>query len=291
MYIKIALIAYVLDTLFGEFKFIRHPVIFMGDFIKWFEKYFYKDSRFRGFLLIVSTTFLFGVIAYVVGLFVPFWIEGILSCMFLAHHMLRESVKDVLFDINPKKSLSYLVSRDTENLSKSDINKALIETYAENLSDGVIAPLFYLLLFGLVGIVVYKSVNTLDSMVGYKTKKYIHFGYASAKCDDFLNFIPSRLTALLLMVAKNRYPIHKTMIYAKGHSSPNAGYPISAIALLYDISLGGVTSYHGVMVDKPYFGDGVKTISQKKVLEVLKISFIIDFIVIVLLVFAFFLNL
>ncbi len=286
MYIKIALIAYVLDTAFGEFKFIRHPVIFIGDFISWFEKYFYQDSRLRGFLLLFGTVFIFGFISYIVHLYVSFWIEGIFSSMFLAHHMLQQSVKEVLADTNPNKSLSYLVSRDTQNLSKSDINKALIETYAENLSDGVIAPLFYLIFFGLVGIVVYKSVNTLDSMVGYKTKRYNNFGFASAKCDDILNFIPARITAFLLMVVKRRFPIKMTRTYAKGHSSPNAGYPISAMALLYEISLGGPTPYHGVMVDKPFFGNGVKNISKEKVEEVLKIAYRIDTLVIILLLSA-----
>ena len=283
MYIEVALIAYVLDVLFGEFGFIRHPVIVMGDYISWFEKHFYADDRYRGAWLFVSSVVIFGSLAFILSLFLPMFLQGIVASMFLAHRMLHDSVKAVLTDPKPKKALSYLVSRDTQNLSKSDINKSLIETYAENLSDGVIAPLLYLLFFGLVGIVIYKTINTLDSMVGYKTHKYKHFGYVSAKADDVANFIPARLSALLIMLLGKCYCFKRMRTFAKGHASPNAGYPISAMAVVKRVSLGGPTSYHGEMVNKPYFGDGRKQIGVSDVRDVLDMAYKVDVVVIFIL--------
>jgi len=164
VYAEITLIAYIIDRIFGEFSFIKHPVIFMGDFIKWFEKHFYHDSIFRGELLTFSLLLLIFAICYPISIMITHpLLLGLLASMGIASKMLYESVKDIM--INPE-NIKYLVSRDTENLSPSDINKAAIETYAENLSDGVIAPLFYLLLFGIIGLFLYKGINTLDSMVG-----------------------------------------------------------------------------------------------------------------------------
>jgi adenosylcobinamide-phosphate synthase len=194
--------------------------------------------------------------------------------------MLYDSVKEAIGD---KIALSYLVSRDTKELNDSEINKALIETYAENLSDGVIAPLFYLLLFGFEGIVVYKAINTLDSMVGYKTKHYKNFGYFSAKLDDIANWIPSRLTAVLIMFIGKNFNFKKLINFASLHQSPNAGYPISAIAMTYGLTLGGDTSYHGYMVKKPYFGDGKKEILKEDVLTVLRIKKSVDIIILLIL--------
>ncbi len=290
MYFELAFVAYVLDLLFGEFGFIRHPVTIFGDYINAYERYFFSDSKVSGFFLLFSCVLLFGALAYQIALFSPFWIESILSSMFLAHHMLYNSVKDVLFAEDKREALSYLVSRDTKDLNQSDINKALIETYSENLSDGVIAPLFYLLLFGFTGIVVYKVVNTLDSMVGYKTKRYENFGYFSAKADDFLNFIPARFTALLIMILNGRFDFSKLCFFAEKHSSPNAGYPITATAIVFDLSLGGDTPYHGRMVKKAYFGDGKKLITKDDLLKSLSVKKPVDIFVLISLAFAIFLK-
>ncbi len=265
---------------FGEFEWLKHPVIFMGDFISFFEKHFYRDSKIVGAVLTLSLVFISWFVASVLSsLFHPL-ILAIFASMFIAHNMLYTSVKDAIGD---REKLSYLVSRDTKNLSNSDINKALIETYAENLSDGVIAPLFYLLLFGFEGIVVYKVINTLDSMVGYKTNRYKNFGFFSAKLDDLANLIPSRLTAMLIMFLRKNYNFKKLKTFATGHKSPNAGYPISAMALSFDLALGGDTSYHGKMLKKPYFGDGKRDILKEDVLKVLGIKKSVDIIIITVL--------
>lgn len=286
MYPKIAFVAYIIDMFLGEFKFIIHPIVIMGKYISWYEKKFYKDSKLSGFCLAISLITISLIISILLQIFLPIILIAIISSMFLAHNMLYSSVKEALQAKNKNELLAYLVSRDTKNLSNSDANKALIETYAENLSDGVIAPLFYLLLFGLPGIVTYKAINTLDSMVGYKTDRYKNFGYFSAKLDDVANLIPSRITAILILLIKRIFCFKTLFKQAKGHQSPNAGYPITAIALSYNLKLGGPTSYHGKIVNKPYFGVGKKIILDSDVLKVLSIKEQIDVILILFLFFA-----
>jgi adenosylcobinamide-phosphate synthase len=169
-----------------------------------------------------------------------------------------------------------LVSRDTADLSESGVNKAAIETYAENLSDGVIAPLFYLLLFGLPGIILYKAVNTLDSMVGYRTERYEKFGKPSARLDDLLNYIPSRLTALLIMFLSGTKPLPGFYENGRLHESPNAGHPITAMALALNLTLGGDTRYFGEMKKKAAFGSGREAITEEDVRSALAIRKEID---------------
>jgi len=290
---SIALLAYIIDRLFSEFNFIRHPIEIFGDFITWFEKFFYKDSILRGVILILSSIFIFGSLALlvetVVSTFNPF-IEvvtlGFFSSMFLAHSMLYQSVQNVADSNEPQREVAMIVSRDTKELTKSESYKAAIESYAENLSDGVIAPLFFLLLFGFSGIVVYKVINTLDSMVGYKTERYINFGKVCAITDDVVNFIPSRISAFLIALLFSSRRSFAYATYAKGHESPNAGYPISAMALSLGVSLGGPTSYFGKIKEKPYFGDGRKEIKKDDVFRALAFRNRIDVFIIILLGFG-----
>ena len=187
--------------------------------------------------------------------------------------MLYDAVKDIIS--NPK-NIKYLVSRDTNELSTSDINKAAVETYAENLSDGVIAPLFYLLLFGLEGAFVYKAINTLDSMVGYRNARYEKFGKVSALLDDVANYIPSRITALLIALLFFSKEALGFYAYGKKHDSPNAGHPISAMALAIGVKLGGDTSYFGEVKKKAIFGSGKKEIAHADILKALSFSWRFD---------------
>jgi adenosylcobinamide-phosphate synthase len=159
-----------------------------------------------------------------------------------------------------RRSLSYIVGRDTDNLEESEIWRALIETVAENTSDGIIAPLFWLTLTGPVGGMAYKAVSTLDSMVGYKSERYLQFGWASARMDDLLNFIPARLTALLMILvaplaglsAKNALTV--VLRDRLKHPSPNSGHPEAAAAGALGIRLGGPASYKGLPSWKEYIG-------------------------------------
>jgi adenosylcobinamide-phosphate synthase len=186
---ELAALAYLVDIIFGEFP-CKHPVVWMGEFISGFEKRFYRDRILSGALLVISLlvlTLLISVtLVYLSGL-LPAWLSLLVLAVFastgLAMNMLHTSVAGLLTAEQPK-ALRFLVSRDTEVMTETDVYKAALETWAENLSDGVIAPLFYLLLFGLPGIAAYKAINTMDSMIAYKTGRYFYFGKTAAIVDD-----------------------------------------------------------------------------------------------------------
>lgn len=291
MFYEVALIAYIIDMVFSEFqklKFLKHPIIFMGDYISWFERKFYKDSIFRGFLLTLSLVFIVFCIVYLISFINNIFIQGLIASFTLSSKMLFDAVKDVLSseEIETKRyKISMLVSRDTSTLSNSDVNKAAIETYAENLSDGVIAPFFYLLCFGLVGAFVYKAINTLDSMVGYRNAKYEKFGKFSARLDDVANYIPARITALIIaFLFFSKKVFLEFYKYGKKHESFNAGLPISAFALALNVKLGGPTSYFGKIKNKPFFGDGKENIENSDVLKALEFKTRLDIFIIIVLI-------
>lgn len=275
--IIIAFFAYFIDRVFGEFAFFdtknfKHPIVAIGEIITFFEEKFYEDSVLRGAFLVGFVLAITGASAIVVKHFLGEFHEilyiiasSFVASMFIAHKMLYDAVKEVLSSENKKEAIAQLVSRDVENMSESDINKAAIETYAENLSDGVIAPLFYLLLFGLPGIIIFKTINTLDSMVGYKNEKYEKYGTVAAKLDDAANYIPSRITAVLIIFLSNKKNDFAFLEDAPKHESPNAGYPITAMANALDLKLGGPTSYFGKLKEKAYFGNGREEITSDDV--------------------------
>lgn len=284
MYLEVVLLAFFIDRIFGEFNFIKHPVVYMGDFIKWFEKKFYKDSILQGVFLTISLVCVVFTISFSIeSFFNNSLILAIIASAGIASKMLYDSVRSVLFSSNARESISMLVSRDTNDMTLSDVNKASIETYAENLSDGVIAPLFYLAFFGISGLFVYKAVNTLDSMVGYRNERYEKFGKFSAKLDDVLNFIPSRITAILIAVLFfNKKALFDGFKYGKLHESLNAGYPISAMASILGVKLGGNTSYFGKIKQKPYFGQGRENILREDVFRAISFRNRLDILFIIL---------
>lgn len=274
MLLEVSLFAYLFDKYFGEFP-VTHPVVWMGKFIQWFEKHFYQNNVLRGCLLVFSllmiVIILTGSLVFLLT-FLPIWLNILISALFasmgLAMHLLYKSVSDVLRADDPKAALSMLVSRDTENMSSHDIYKGCIETWAENLSDGVIAPLFYLIFFGLIGIAIYKAINTLDSMIGYKTPKYEKFGKIAAKLDDMANYIPSRITGLFIVLMSGHHMRQAwAIMWRDGNklSSPNAGFPIAAMAGALRISLGGNTVYHGKLCQKPVLGDQTVILTEDHV--------------------------
>jgi len=274
------------DKIFGEFSLIRHPVVVMGDYIKWFEKRFYKDDVLRGGILTFTLIFFTSIVVYLFIKLLSGWgqpdlqviVLGIIGSTTIASHMLYESVKDIIK--NPHH-IKYLVSRDTQALTPSDINKAGIETYAENLSDGVIAPLFYMMLFGLEGAFVYKAINTLDSMVGYRNERYEKFGKLSAVLDDVANYIPARITAVLISILMgSKKALLYFHAYGKKHDSPNAGHPISAMALAIGVTLGGDTSYFGKIKKKASFGEGKRLIEPKDISKALSLRWKLDTLII-----------
>lgn len=268
----IIFLAYLIDRIFGEPP-LRHPIILIGALISALEKHLYAPTRFRGFLLCVCV--LIPIACGAFGLsclvsIVPGWLEIILTALlasvFLATKMLHDSVKALIGAPDKRQKLSWLVSRDTDSLSESDLNKAAIETYAENLSDGVIAPLFYLALFGLLGIVLYKTVNTMDSMVGYRNDRYSRFGTCAARLDDILNYIPARITAFLIaLVSFSKTALNTALRDGPKHDSPNAGWPIASMAGALGIRLGGPTPYFGKIKEKPWFGGGRAGINESDI--------------------------
>lgn len=283
----VALLAYIIDKLFGEFRFIKHPIICIGELISYFESRFYKNSVIRGLLLVTFVLLTVTVFSLAITSFFDMFnstlniiLSSLLASMFLAHKMLYDSVKNILTCENKKEAISMLVSRDTEAMNDSDIYKASIETYAENLSDGVIAPLFYLIIFGLPGIMIYKAINTMDSMVGYRNEKYENYGKVAALLDDIANYIPARVTAILIMILNKRKDIFAFYKDGKKHDSVNAGHPITAMAVTLHVKLGGDTSYFGKIKKKPYFGDGKKEIQADDLREALSIKPKVDFVVV-----------
>lgn len=289
----VALLAYLIDRIFGEFP-MKHPVVWMGEYIAWFERRFWRDSVFVGALLAVSLILIVVCLSWLfvwgVG-FLPHIAEvaviAVVSSVFIASNMLYVSVKNALTAEDKRAALSMLVSRDTASLDESDIHKALIETYAENLNDAVIAPLFYLSLLGLPALVAYKAINTLDSMIGYHTDRYERFGKFSARLDDIAGFIPAHITALLIALASlSIKSLRDAFAYGGGHESPNAGYPIAAIAGAVGVRLGGDTVYHGVLKSKPHFGDGEAHITHAHVTAALSLQPRFDILIVVILAFG-----
>ena len=271
------LIAVGLDLVFGDPRFLHHPVVYIGRLINFLE------TGLRGML---NNRFLAGILLCLTVLLVAggvtallLWLSGEIHPLLqsavavyiafttLALRQLHKESREVVAlleegDIgSARRSLSLIVGRDTAHLNEEEILRACIETVAENTSDGVIAPLFYLFLGGPVLAMIYKATNTLDSMVGYRDDRFREMGRASARLDDVLNLIPARLTGLLMVIVSlplglNGWSALKVMLRdARKTSSPNSGFPESATAGALGIQLGGPAIYFGQKVKKPTLGD------------------------------------
>lgn len=295
---ELAALAYLIDLRFGEFR-TTHPVVLMGRFIEGYERRYYRDDILSGALLVVSLLTISLIIALLIVYAcqqLPYWLAlpvlAVIASMGLAMQMLHASVTELLTAKQPRQALRYLVSRDTEAMSDSEVYKAAIETWAENLSDGVIAPLFYLVLFGLPGLAVYKAVNTLDSMIAYKTDRYLHFGRVAAKLDDLANFIPARLTALLIILVSPDKKRALQCLWRDGNKleSPNAGRPIAAMAGVLGVALGGDAMYHGRLKTKPALGDAIVPVTKTTLSKALSMKTPIDFTILGLLAVGFLLS-
>jgi len=212
-----------------------------------------------------------------------FVLEAILASTLLAQKALGDAVRAVAAALRRslpegRAAVSHIVGRDPQALDEPGVARAAIESLAESTSDAVIAPLFWLLLLGLPGIVLYKAVNTADSMIGHKTERHLEFGWASARFDDLLNLIPARLAALLIAGAaffvKGAQPEaawSTALRDAEKHESPNAGWPEAAMAGALGFALGGPRSYDGEVVDLPSFGDGRAALGAEDIDRALKL--------------------
>ena len=182
-----------------------------------------------------------------------------------------------------RAQVARIVGRDTSELSAQEVRTAALETLAENLSDGVIAPLFWLALLGTPGMLAYKMVNTLDSMIGYKTERYKDFGCVAAHIDDVANYIPARLTALLMVLATGRLSLLRFVWrYGSQHASPNSGYPEAALAGILDCRFGGTHDYFGEAVVKPYIGDNPRPLTTADLYISLRVCFLAELLAVAL---------
>jgi adenosylcobinamide-phosphate synthase len=263
------LLGVALDLAIGDPPWLPHPVRAFGWLAGRLERLWRATRlplRFAGLLFWVSAVGVAASLVALTMLYVPwvsvYWIFSLLAIRDLdveAMYVIRALRSGDL--PNARRMLSRIVGRDTENLDEREILRATIETVAENLSDGVIAPLFYLALGGPAAMAAYKAINTLDSMVGHRDQRYREFGWASARFDDLANFIPARLTALLVWICASalRYRVRRSVaiVLRDAHlqPSPNSGYPEAAVAGALGVQLGGINYYRGVESRKPYLGD------------------------------------
>ncbi|MCP4137226.1 MAG: cobalamin biosynthesis protein CobD [bacterium] len=270
---------YVLDLLCGDPHWFPHPVRFIGKLISFLEAVLRNitNERAGGILLPVIVVPL--VYAIALGLSsLSIFIEIVLIYTIFASRSLAVEagkVYSALRDNNldrARENIGFLVSRDTADLDEAGIARAAVETVSENIVDGIIAPLFFLFIGGVPLAMAYKAVNTLDSMVGYKNERYIDFGRASARLDDWCNYIPARATGYFLMpiaaLLCGKSVINTIRITRRdryNHSSPNSGYPEAAAAGALGIRLGGPASYFGTVQEKPYIGDAVKEIEKEDI--------------------------
>lgn len=276
--------ALAVDAMFGEmgplFRLLPHPVVLLGRMIAALDKRLNKpslpepDRRLRGVVLVVLMAALAlgigGAIAFAARAVPHLWpIEVFAAAVLIAQRALFEHVDDVARALQHngleagRYAVSRIVGRDPQSLDAHGVCRAAIESLAENFSDAVVAPVFWYVIGGLPGLLLYKAVNTLDSMVGYRNDKYRAFGWASARLDDVLNLIPARLAGLIIalaaLFAARGNPIRAlgTMLRdARNHKSPNSGWPEAAMAGALGLALGGPRKYPGLVVDEKWIGSG-----------------------------------
>ena len=281
-------LGFLLDLILGDPYCLPHPVRLIGNWIAKGEKMLLPQNKternqkkeFRRGVLLVAFVLVCTILMAASILFLAYWlnpyigiiVEVIMTYQILATKCLKvESMKVYVCLKNndleaARKAVSMIVGRDTQNLSEEGVAKAAVETVAENTSDGVIAPMIYTAIGGPILGFLYKAVNTMDSMVGYKNDKYLYFGRAAAKLDDFVNYIPSRISAYVMIAAaflggkpfsgKNAYYIYRRD--NRNHASPNSAQTESVCAGALGIRLGGDASYFGKIVKKPYIGDSLR---------------------------------
>ncbi len=295
------LMALIVEGSIGEakrlFKVVRHPIKIIGGVIAFFERKLNRESRseadraLRGALVVV---FLCGA-AFAVGWGVSWltlnhvfgWIiefTGIV--MLLAARSLYDHVSNVAKGLRQnvaegRRAVSHIVGRDPDSLNGAGVSRAAIESLAENFGDGLIAPVFWYVLFGFPGLLVYKTVNTMDSMIGYRSPRYRAFGMTAARLDDVLNLIPARLAGLFFVFAAAFVPTAKPggalkimLRDSKYHRSFNAGWPEGAMAGALGLKLAGPRQYPGTTVNDPWIGDGVADATAKDISRALYLYFV-----------------
>lgn len=290
---------FILDGIFADPAWLVHPVVIMGKAITALEKFLRKrlpntpegerlGGRILAMALPVGTLLITGGVCwlfYRISPILGFAIELLWCAQALAAKGLAQESTNVYRELvkgdlpASRRAVSRIVGRDTAELTSEGVTKAAVETVAENASDGVIAPLFYMMLGGAPLALVYKAINTMDSMVGYKNEKYLNFGRAAAKLDDAANYLPSRIAALLWIAsaaltgndAKSAWRIWRRD--RRKHASPNSAQTESACAGALNVQLAGPATYFGKYCDKPTIGDAVRAIEPGDILRANKMMY------------------
>ena len=289
-------IGWVLDLVFGDPQRLPHPVVWFGKLISRCEHQFNHGRR----KVIKGAVMAIGLIAGVYGvslmvldalsslMYVKIAVESILVFYCLAGTTLCKEVKMVFVACGKsldagRKQVARIVGRDTSQLSANEVRTAALETLAENLSDGVIAPLFWYMLLGVPGMLAYKMVNTLDSMVGYKSERYLLFGRWAAKIDDVANYVPARITALLMLLGTGRLDLIGFVAkYGREHASPNSGFPEAALAGILNCRFGGTHSYFGKDVYKPYIGNNQRDLTTRDMMKSLRVNRVAELLAVIM---------
>jgi adenosylcobinamide-phosphate synthase len=290
--------AYLLDLGFGDPEWLWHPVRAMGALIGFLENRLRGNGkkwpeRIKGVILALAVVVISASVSYLciklarkMNLFLGIlvWVYAAYSAISIKD--LHNKARDVLKELKrnalseARIQLSNIVGRDTQNLNEDKIITATIESIAESTNDGIIAPLFYLIIGGPVLAIAYKAINTLDSMVGYKNEKYAHFGWFSARLDDIANFIPARISGLLIAISSfilSKDSKNSLKVMGKDgnkHPSPNSGYPEAAMAGALGIKLGGPSTYKGRLCIKPYIGEDKGSLQLSLIEDALTLAFI-----------------
>lgn len=312
-YYSIPFFALVLDTLIGDPRSSYHPVVLIGNVISFFEKRLYNGNatNHKKFLhgmytvlLVLGTVYL--ITSFILALLATIhpwllWI-GQVICVYItiSPRSLQEAGREIATLLRRNKierarfKLSWIVGRDTQDLDESEITRGAIETVAENTVDGIIAPIFFFLLAGPIGAILYRATNTMDSMLGYKNERYLYFGRFAARLDDVLNFIPARITFILFVIASwiLRYDTKASFRLglrdAHKHPSPNGGYAEAPVAGALDIRLGGYNKYGERVQFREYMGDPLETMNWTHIVKTIKLMYLCT---ILFVVFTFFVGL
>ena len=307
------LFGWILDLLFGDPARLPHPVVYIGRWIAFWEKRLNLGNyrMLKGAILVIVTILLVfagtAAVLYLLSL-TPYTfhishftfnifhltLSSILIFFCLAGHTLRREVRMTFEAVDRsveegRTQVARIVGRDTQSLSAQEIRQAALETLAENLSDGVIAPLFWLALLGMPGMLTYKVINTFDSMIGYRTDRYRQFGCWAAHIDDIANYIPARLTALLILIVGSVVcsavlpsRISFLLRFGPAHASPNSGWPEAALAAILDCRFGGTHDYFGQAVEKPYIGTNPRPLTTADCRLSIRIALIAETIAVIL---------
>ena len=282
------LAAWLLDLWLGDPAWLPHPVVGFGKLIAWGERHLNRGRHrmLKGAVMaILLDALVFIPVYFIFSILPPLGRVGVGSILIvycLAGTTLIREVCQVFLALDRsldegRRQVARIVGRDTSELSAQEVRTAALETLAENLSDGVIAPLFWLAVGGPAAMLTYKMINTQDSMIGYRTERYKDFGCWAARIDDVANFIPARLTALLMILPQAIFTFRFSLFtfvwkYGRRHASPNSGWPEAALAGILDCRFGGPHYYFGQLFDKPYIGENDRALDTADMRRAVRVN-------------------